>query len=119
MLDGEEVEFKEGTLRSQLKVPKDMKLTPAILKKINKTEVGKVFAKIAEAAQTHVVDETQDWFDAVTVKRNMGDLRKQATQFNKIANEAQALQDRMAALYEDMGGILNRYFDIQELKEEE
>ena len=32
MLDGEEVEFKEGTLRSQLKVPKDMKLTPAILK---------------------------------------------------------------------------------------
>lgn len=43
MLDGEEVEFKEGTLRSQLKVPKDMKLTPAILKKINKTEVGKVF----------------------------------------------------------------------------
>jgi hypothetical protein len=43
MLDGEEVEFKEGTLRSQLKVPKDMKLTPAVLKKINKTEVGKVF----------------------------------------------------------------------------
>ncbi len=43
MLDGEEVEFKEGTLRSQLKVPKDMKLSPAILKKINKTEVGKVF----------------------------------------------------------------------------
>jgi hypothetical protein len=43
MLDGEEVQFKEGTLRSQLKVPKDMKLTPAVLKKINKTEVGKVF----------------------------------------------------------------------------
>ena len=92
---------------------------PSIYKKHNLAEVGKVFAKIAEAAQTHVVDETQDWFDAVTVKRNMGDLRKQATQFNKIANEAQALQDRMAALYEDMGGILNRYFDIQELKEEE
>ena len=92
---------------------------PSIYKKHNLAEVGKVFAKIAEAAQTHVVDETQDWFDAVTVKRNMGDLRKQATQFNKIANEAQALQDRMAALYEDMGGILNRYFDIKELNEEE
>mgnify|MGYP003112609730 CR=1 FL=1 len=92
---------------------------PSIYKKHNLAEVGKVLASIAEAAQVHVVDETKDWFDAVTVKRNMGDLKKQSTQFNKIANEAQALQDRMAALYEDMGGILNRYFDIQELKEEE
>ena len=49
----------------------------------------------------------------------MNDLKKQAGQFNKIASEAQALQDRMAALYEDMGGILNRYFDINELNEED
>ena len=35
----------------------------------------------------------------------------------KIATEAQALQDRMAALYEDMGGILNRYFDIKEISD--
>ena len=39
--------------------------------------------------------------------------------FAKIANEAQALQDRMSALYEDMGGILNRYFEIKELKTKE
>ena len=42
-LDGEKVEFKEGTLRSMLKAPKDMKLTAPVLKKINKTEVGKTF----------------------------------------------------------------------------
>ena len=42
-LNGEKVEFKEGTLRQMLKAPKDMKLTPPILKKINKTEVGKEF----------------------------------------------------------------------------
>jgi len=42
-LDGEEVEFKEGTLRSQLKVPKDMKLTKAVLMRINKTDVGDSF----------------------------------------------------------------------------
>ena len=42
-LNGEEVEFKEGTLRQMLKAPKDMKLTAPVLKKINKTEVGKVF----------------------------------------------------------------------------
>ena len=42
-LNGEEVEFKEGTLRQMLKAPKDMKLTAPVLKKINKTEVCKVF----------------------------------------------------------------------------
>ena len=49
----------------------------------------------------------------------MTDLKKQAGQFNKIANEAQAMQDRMAALYEDMGGILNRYFEIKEIQKED
>jgi hypothetical protein len=42
-LDGEVVEFKEGTLRSQLKAPKDMKLTTSVLKKINKAEIGQTF----------------------------------------------------------------------------
>ena len=39
----EEIEFKEGTLRKMLRVPKDMKLTVPVLKKINKNEVGKEF----------------------------------------------------------------------------
>jgi len=90
---------------------------PSIYKKHNLADVAKTFVEIAESAQKHVVDETQDWFDGVTVKRNMNELKKQATQFNKIASEAQALQDRMAALYEDMGGILNRYFEIKESNE--
>ena len=47
----------------------------------------------------------------------MNDLKKQAGSFSKIATEAQALQDRMAALYEDMGTILNRYFAINDAEE--
>ena len=47
----------------------------------------------------------------------MKDLKSHAGQFNKIATEAKALQDRMSALYEDMGNILNRYFEIKELNE--
>ena len=83
---------------------------PSIYKKHNLAEVAKVFSEI--------VSETEDWFDRVTVQRNMNDLKKQSVQFNKIANEAQAMQDRMAALYEDMGAILNRYFEIKEVKED-
>lgn len=92
---------------------------PSIYKKHNLAEVAKIFSEIAASAQKHVVSETEDWFDRVTVQRNMNDLKKQATQFSKIANEAQAMQDRMAALYEDMGGILNRYFEIKEIQKED
>ena len=90
---------------------------PSIYKKHNLAEVANEFVEISKAAQKHVVEETADWFDRVTVQRNMNDLKKQAAGFSKISTEAQALQDRMAALYEDMGGILNRYFEIKELNE--
>jgi hypothetical protein len=92
---------------------------PSIYKKHNLAEVAEMFVEISKSAQKHVVDETAEWFDKVTVQRNMNDLKKQAGGFQKIANEAQSLQDRMAALYEDMGGILNRYFEIRELNEED
>ena len=91
----------------------------SIYGKHNIAEIAKTFVKIAEASQKHVVDETADWFDKVTVQRNMKDLKSDAGQFNKIATEAKALQDRMSALYEDMGNILNRYFEIKELNEKE
>jgi len=89
----------------------------SIYGKHNIAEIAKTFVKIAEASQKHVVDETADWFDKVTVQRNMKDLKSHAGQFNKIATEAKSLQDRMSALYEDMGNILNRYFEIKELNE--
>ena len=92
---------------------------PSIYKKHNLSEVGDMFMEIAKACNKHVVEETADWFDRVTVQRNMNDLKKQASQFHKIANEAQGLQDRMSALYEDMGNVLNRYFKINEESNDE
>ena len=36
------------------------------------------------------------------------------SQFKKAALEANAVNERLNALYEDMGNILNRYYDIEE-----
>ena len=82
-------------------------------------EVAKQLVSIAESAQNHVLSETDDWFDAVSVKRNMKELKGLTGQFKKAALEANAVNERLSALYEDMGGILNRYFDINELNEED
>ena len=82
-------------------------------------ETAKSLSKIAEMAATHTVQETEDWFDKVTVTRNMKELTNHSKQFSKIAEEASSVQQRLSALYEDMGIILNRYYDIPEGEEKE
>ena len=44
----------------------------------------------------------------------MKELTGFSKQFGKIAGEAQQLKERMAVLYEDMGNILGRYFELGE-----
>ena len=77
-------------------------------------EAAKQLAHMAESAQNHILSETDDWFDAVSVKRNMKELKGLTAQFKKTAVEANATNQRLSALYEDMGNILNRYYDIDE-----
>ena len=82
-------------------------------------DVAKQLAEIADGAQQITLSETEsDWFDGQTVKKNMNELNKSSKEFNKIASEAHTLEQRMTALYEDMGHILGRYFDIKEPIEE-
>ena len=77
-------------------------------------KTAKSLSEIAEMAATHTVQETEDWFDKVTVTRNMKELTNHSKQFSKIAEEASSVQQRLSALYEDMGVILYRYYDIPE-----
>jgi len=77
-------------------------------------EAAKQLAQMAESAQNHVLSETDDWFDGVSVKRNMKELNNLTGQFKKTAVEANSTNQRLSALYEDMGNILNRYYDIEE-----
>ena len=77
-------------------------------------EAAKQLAHMAESAQNHILSETDDWFDGVSVKRNMKELKGLTAQFKKTAVEANSTNQRLSALYEDMGNILNRYYDIDE-----
>ena len=57
-------------------------------------EAAKQLVRMAESAQNHVLSETDN--------------------FKKTALEANSVNQRLSALYEDMGNILNRYYDIEE-----
>ena len=80
----------------------------------NIMEMAEQVSHIAEQAHTHVLGETDDWFDQVSVNKNMQSLKKRVAEFKKAASEAHQLNQRMTGLYEDMGHILNRYYEINE-----
>jgi hypothetical protein len=90
------------------------KLGNAIYNEHDLKSVAESMSYLAKTARQHALRETEDWFDQITVNRNMKELGTLSNQFHKIAGDAQGLQERMSALYEDMGHLLGRYYDLDE-----
>jgi len=90
------------------------KLGKQIFGESNITQIAEKLSWIATQAKSHSLQETDDWFDKITVNRNMKELTGLSKQFSSIANESKSLQERMSALYEDMGHILGRYYEVGE-----
>ena len=80
----------------------------------NIMEVAQQLSKIAESAHGHILGEQDDWFDKVSVNKNMGFLKGSVKEFKKTAQESHALNQRLQGLYEDIGHVLNRYYEIDE-----
>ena len=80
----------------------------------NIVEIAKQLSEVAESAHHHILGEQDDWFDKVSINKNMKSLKGSVVEFTKTAKEAQALNQRLTALYEDMGHVLNRYYEIDE-----
>ena len=81
-------------------------------------EVAETLGTIADAASEYTLREAGDWFDQVTIKRNMKELSNLQKAFEKEAIEAKAQEQRLEALYEDMGHVLQRYFEIADVSED-
>ena len=90
------------------------KLGDSIYKSGDLKETAKTLSDIANSAKVHTLRETEDWFDKVTVNRNMKELTNLSKHFNKLSEEASSVQQRLEALYEDMGGVLGRYYELNE-----
>ena len=80
----------------------------------NVMEIAKQLSQVAESAHHHILGEQDDWFDKISVSRNMKQLKGNVMEFQKTAKESHALNQRLTSLYEDIGHVLNRYYDIDE-----
>ena len=84
----------------------------------NIMEVAEQLAEIAESAHHHILGENDDWFDKISVNKNMKYLKGSVMEFQKTAKEAHMLNQRLTGLYEDIGHVLNRYYEIDEIMED-
>ena len=80
----------------------------------NIMKVAEQLAGIAEQAHHHILGEQDDWFDKISVNKNMKHLKGSVMEFQKTAKEAHMLNQRLTGLYEDIGHVLNRYYEISE-----
>ena len=85
----------------------------------NIMEVAEQLAGIAEQAHHHILGENDDWFDKISVNKNMKSLKGNVMEFQKTAKEAHMLNQRLTGLYEDIGHVLNRYYEIDEVMSED
>ena len=77
-------------------------------------EITEQLGEIVKVAESLTIQESEHWFDNVTTTRHMKQLKEAYKVFSKTANEVHTLQQRLESAYEDMGGILNKYYKVNE-----
>ena len=60
------------------------------------------------------LQETDGWFDSVTVKNDVKGIGGSVDQFSKTAKEISTLQQRLESVFEDIGHKLGKYYEISE-----
>ena len=74
-------------------------------------EVTETLKSVVEQAEKLTISESEHWFDNVTVSRHMKQMNEAMKIFEKTAGEMNGLQQRLESAYEDMGTVLNRYYN--------
>lgn len=87
-------------------------------------EIAHKLSEIVKNAEELALHETEkssidgkQWFDEQTVKKNFSAMSKSIQEFNKLSKEAHILEQRMQATYEDIGHLLERYYEVKNLQE--
>ena len=77
-------------------------------------ETTEHLADVVKLAEQLTLQESEHWFDNVTVSRHMKQLGEAYKVFEKTAKEISGLQQRLEGAYEDIGGVLNKYYKVNE-----
>jgi len=70
----------------------------------------KVKYMVEMAGKVTLLDE--NWFDKVTINRDLKELNSSYQVFEKTLQEMSVLRERLESAYENIGTKLNRYYDM-------
>ena len=76
------------------------------------SELSETLGNIVTTAENLTMQESEHWFDNVTVSRHMKQLQEAFKVFEKTAGEMSGMQQRLEAAYEDIGTVLNKYYNV-------
>lgn len=86
----------------------------SIYRNTDMSEAYKNIKNVVEFASQNIVDESGDWFDKVTLSRHSKKMQESLKLFEKTATEMTQLQQRLEAVYEEIGQTLGRYYKIND-----
>ena len=78
----------------------------------NIINTSKNLTELCELAETYAVNECGDWFQQEVVKNDMKSMKKKIEEFNKVAKESYARMQQLGVIYEDIGHVLERYYEL-------
>jgi len=68
--------------------------------------------RIVESAEEITLQESDGWFDEITVNRHMKQLKEAYKVLEKTCNELVTSQQRFESAYNDIGRVLENYYDV-------
>ena len=118
--------LKENTIEKDAKLTREQKRQimasvskfneygGSIYRKKSMAEVVKAIKELAENASNLALQEAGDWFDSVSVKKDVKEINNSVGLFEKTMKEMNTLQQRLESVFEDIGGKLGKYYEINE-----
>jgi len=78
---------------------------------------AKSMTQLCELAETYALNECGEQFQTEIVKKDMIGMKKRVQEYGKLAKECYAKTQQLRVAHEDIGHILDRYYDTKALAE--
>jgi len=76
-------------------------------------EIVSEIKRLVEFASKNMVEESGDWFEGVSHRRNSKRLRESVNEFQKISEKIVKLQRILESIYENIGKQLGTFYEIK------
>ncbi len=76
-------------------------------------EIVSEIKRLVEFATKNMVEESGDWFEGVSHRRNSKQLKESLNEFQKISEKIVKLQRTLESIYENIGKQLGTFYEIK------